>query len=150
MCLYINETATLKVAKERITAFKVLAVKGYKGYYESQLWYLTPFQNNKVRLGGEYKAKDDIDRFCRTILPDSAFKDYPEAITCGVIHTFKTFEGAMEAVCNSMYFWNGHYVIVKAYIPKGTEYYEGIFELTGIPALASTKIRYSKTILYHQ
>lgn len=139
MCLYIKKNQEIKVATERIVAYKVLAVL-------SDGSYATAFRNVSVKLGGKYKAQGFIDRRCRHLHKESKFRSYGEYIGGGVIHTFKNLEDAKKIVKSPLYWFPSKLVIVKAYIPKGSEYYEGIFESTGIPSYGSREVRYSKAI----
>ena len=65
-------------------------------------------------------------------------------ITSGVFHSVATIEDARELLSNDNYcFDNGDFVgIAKCIIPKGAEYYEGVFENSGIPSYGSREIIY--------
>lgn len=65
-------------------------------------------------------------------------------ITSGVFHSITTFEDAMNLLGNDDYYLdNGDFVgIAKCIIPKGAEYYEGVFESTGIRSYGSREIIY--------
>ena len=70
----------------------------------------------------------------------------------GAFHSFQNLRHTKDFFKNAPilgYFINDMYItgIVKCVIPKGSEYYEGVFEGTGIPSYASKEIRYEEIIL---
>lgn len=70
----------------------------------------------------------------------------------GAFHSFQNLSHTKDFFKNAPilgYFFNQAFItgIVKCVIPKGSEYYEGVFEGTGIPSYASKEIRYEEIIL---
>ena len=73
-------------------------------------------------------------------------------ITSGVFHSVATFEDALNLLDNDDYYLdNGNFVgIAKCIIPKGAEYYEGVFESTGIRSYGSREIIYESIELLQE
>jgi len=87
-------------------------------------YYSTPYMNQKVSLGEEYKSTILIDIYKNTISK--------------ALHSFKYKNDAMI----SCYDCGG--VIVECIIPKGSTYYVG--EFNDKPSYASNKLKYIKII----
>ena len=72
-------------------------------------------------------------------------KGYNKFVNKGLIHSFKTLEGAKKSFTLPDFvltLTEDCSYIVKCIIPKGTEYYEGIFEDTMLSCYASKKLTY--------
>jgi len=83
--------------------------------------------------------------------PDDTIDNYRisrSRIDGGVFHSIVNLEDAKDLIMNDRYFYaafhgNGDFVgIAECIIPKGTEYYVGVFESTGIPSYGSRDIIY--------
>ena len=112
--------------------------------------------NYPIVLGTTYGAKEIVnvkDRFVPILERPSKTK-YTKAVHEGVIHTFKSLRGVKRFLKNfsRMYMFDtGCYAVVKCIIPKGTIYYDGIFENTRIASYASGQLKYEKEVVYrHQ
>ena len=145
MCISSNTSLKPKIAEEDIVCYKILIFISYdKSYY-------TPFQHVKVQLNKVYFEPD----FTKSINDENNYriimqKMCPEkkcyfAYQKHMLHTFKTLEET-KSFCS---FWNdcdvsNDYTIVKAIIPKGSKYIEGIFRQLHFNAtsFASEKIVY--------
>lgn len=77
-------------------------------------------------------------------------------LSSGAFHSFQNLSHTKDFFKNAPilgyfmgYFANRAFItgIAKCVIPKGSEYYEGVFESTGIPSYASKEIRYEEIIL---
>ena len=138
MCLYLKQKQSKpKVAEKAIECYKILRPNKLAGTY------FTPCRDVEVRLGHVYRglglrAVKNLD-----VRPDS----YKYYVSIGFIHSFRTFKDAEKAINK----WKWDYgfnncVIVRCSIPKGSTYYEGVFEDTMIPSYASTAIRYGTRV----
>ena len=145
MCLYIHTTDRLgKIAEKSIKCYKIL----WK--WEGPIFpkYRTPIQLCPIDLGETYNAYGEPDLY---YLNGFEHRYYGMGVGAGTIHTFKDKKGAMRFIqeYRTDYFLNDYdLVIVPCTIPKGTKYFEGAFENTGIESYASTKLRYGTKEVY--
>ena len=146
MCLYLKDKKS-KVATKDITCYKVLVEHedfGPRGGITRR--YNTPFQEAPAKLGVTLKAYGGIELGKLTWAKSAMAEGYTHYVAAGVIHTFKTLRGARKAVNDDNYCFGYQPVIVKCVIPKGTEYFEGVFEYTGIASYASVKVEVGKRV----
>ena len=146
MCLYLKDKKP-KVATKDITCYKVLVEFeeiGPRGGIKRK--YRTPFQEAPAKLGVTLKAYGCIKLGKLTWAKDTMAQGYTHFVAAGLIHTFKTLQGARKAVNDDNYCFGYQPVIVKCVIPKGTEYFEGVFEYTGINSYASSKVEVGKRV----
>ena len=98
-----------------------------------------------------FESIDKLKKWKRCEEPHPEGIEIRAAIYGGVFHSFKYLSDTED------YFYNGEKVgyrsyngsyklIVECVIPAGTEYYEGVFETTGIPSYGSRSIRYRKIL----
>lgn len=145
MCLYVKDYNP-KVAKKDIVCYKLL--RENIEYPSETKRYYTPFQDLKIILGQEVKAKGGLQKGTRKIFEWSSNREYRKLIYSGVIHTFKTFKDVEDFMLKFASQYDAkNAVVVRCVIPKGTEYYEGIFESTGLKSYASKKLIYGGRIL---
>lgn len=107
MCLEVN--TQYKIAKEDIVCYKILE-KDYNGDLFS------PFTLFRWDLNKFTKAKGR---------PISTIFNGPKYITIGYFHTFKSIVAAKKQL---MLCSNRNHLICKCIIPKGTKYWEGLYE----------------------
>ena len=107
MCLRTRNNEPL-VAKEDIVCFKLLKNSKFLFFFNR---YYTPFQEVRVKLNQKLNAhgEEEID----------IISPYYRDIGGGFIHAFR---GLLVAKREKEDRW----IIVKAIIPKGIRYYEGI------------------------
>ena len=117
MCL--SNASKIKIAKKDIVCW----VK--RGKEEDM--YISPFYRYRMKLNKIYKANE----------PGWAGQRSPFNIYGGYFHLFKQKKGSRGCFGN---------FIVKAIIPKGTEYYEGESHLDGIRGYASKKLKLVKEV----
>lgn len=102
-----------------------------------------------------YYPFESIDKLCKW---NAGKEPHPEgieiggAIYGGVFHSFKYLSDTEDFFHNKGTLGynegNGRYkLIVECVIPAGTEYYEGVFETTGIPSYGSRSIRYRRILV---
>lgn len=138
MCLYLKqEQSKPKVAEKAIECYKILYPNKWTGTY------FTPCKNVEVRLGHVYRGLG-LRAVGNLVARPDGYKYY---VSIGFIHSFRTHEDAEKAINK----WKWDYgfdncVIVRCSIPKGSTYYEGVFEDTMIPSYASTAIRYGTRV----
>lgn len=92
------------VAKEDIVCYKILIKRGNELY--------TPYQEVKIKPG-IFKATGTLSEDCRT---------RRKTVREGVIHTFAKYDQALDRKDRKST------LIYKCVIPKGTNYYIGLFE----------------------
>lgn len=92
------------VAKEDIVCYKILIKRGNELY--------TPYQEVKIKPG-IFKATGTLSEDCRT---------RRKTVREGVIHTFAKYDQALDEKGGK------NTLIYKCVIPKGTNYYIGLFE----------------------
>lgn len=152
MCLFIkNKNLKPKVARKDIVCYKIVKTNSLyrlrddeRGKYR----FITPFQGAYVELGMTVEAKggnaqpNPIYWWTPRRIKD---KGYNKFVNKGLIHSFKTLEGAKKSFTFPDYAFTlteDRCYIVKCIIPKGTKYYEGIFEDTMLSCYASEKLTY--------
>lgn len=148
MCLYVKEeNATLTTAKKDITCYKILRKSSnqFSGSNQfGEVCYKTPFFYCNVKLG-ERVVAEGYQEFGRRSFPFK--KDFTHVANGGFIHTFASMQGIKSFFKNwkeEYSFGLYDYVVVKCHIPKGAQYYKGIFEATGLASYASTELVYGK------
>ena len=142
MCLYVKkENAKLITAEKDITCYKILRKSKDRFGIVS---YNTPFYGFRIELG-EREVAAGYQNFHHR---ESAYlKRYTYVASGGFIHTFSSMQGIKSFLKNwridyAMYIDN--IVVVKCHIPKGAQYYKGVFEGTGLASYASTELVYGK------
>lgn len=145
MCLYVKEENTKLITAEKdITCYKIL--RKWKTRY-GEVRYKTPFFFCNVELG-ERVVAEGYKEFGHKSIPFK--KHFTHIATGGFIHTFASMQG-VNAFFNkwkeAYSFYMSEYVVVKCHIPKGAQYYKGIFEATGLASYASTELVYGKEII---
>lgn len=144
MCLAVNKTKRVKVAKEDIICYKV--VKRHGSYYE------TPYRNQQIKLGALYDESDNpmvVEHSCGFINDWNG--DTYKTIHGNAFHSFANLKDAKWEAND----WGGYaydIIVVECIIPKGTKYYEGFHgiyntSIGGYPdGYASERILYTSTI----
>lgn len=121
MCLRI--TNTRKCAEEDIPCYKVLH-RCDKDHLQ------TPYQNMKVEMGKSYTSK----------LDNASYLVYEG------LHSFASFYDAVTEKDT----WKGKYCIAECIIPKGADYYTGLFfnncACMYLESYASDKLQYIKIV----
>ncbi len=141
MCLYLTkQNKEPKVAEKSIECYKLVLKRPYNRF-------VTPFMYCEIDLGEVIKAYPRVP-MVRKSERTSEHSRYKFFVGAGVIHTFKTIEGAKKAA--RMLFFSSDIAIVKCTIPTGSLYFEGAFDDTGIQCYASTSVRYWKKIVYQK
>ena len=152
MCLAVNKTQRVKVAKEDIICYKV--VRRYKKVDHNE--YETPYRDQPIELGGFYDESDnlmDIEYACGAL--DDWDGDTYKSVRGNAFHSFANLKDAKwEARDWGYYKEKGveDMIVVECIIPKGARYYKGInaiynAEIAGYPdGYASNKIIYTSTI----
>jgi hypothetical protein len=135
MCLYIDNIGAPKVAKRSIRVYKVIG-KGKDVLF-------TPYFSRRINLGRVYGSWLDA--------PNT------DGIVRKGIHSFRYLHDATELATNIT---NSTpcccMIVVKCYIPKGSNYYSGTFEICTVDhsdkysCYASDKIKYSTEVLYEK
>jgi len=123
MCLTITNRNKRRTTKTNVSCFKIL---NYNSYGE----YFTPFQRCKIDIGGEYFSNLRTSGFLNT------------KVEIG-IHSFVRLKDAKRII--STHDGLSNCVIIKCYIPSGSEYYQGLFKVIDdfdYPCYTSTAIKY--------
>lgn len=145
MCLYLTkQNKEPKVAEKPIECYKLVLKRAYNRL-------VTPFMHCEIDLGEVIKAypcMPMVRKSERKSEYPSKYSRYKFFVSVGVIHTFKTLEGAKKAA--RMLFFSSDIAIVKCTIPTRSLYFEGVFDDTGIQCYASTSVRYWKKIVYQK
>ena len=155
MCLYIKEKIgydplnfkpiypEMKVADKDIVCYKILTERERDGHK----YYRTPFTGNDIGLGEIIDAKGYPD-FQNCGSRFALQEGYNTSISGGFIHTFKTKQAAIRIASNCKYdgYWIDDPVIVRCKIPKGTKYYEGVFEGTMLVSYCSKTLQYGTKV----
>ena len=140
MCLYLYEgNAKAKIAKNDIKCYKVLEMQlynvGWDGYMNGHR-FSTPFQYFPVELNKVMTADDrfKVERYKGGY--SCLIRDYEDKenktkrivgdVEGGGFHSFKNLNEAVTAIIDGG--WDTFAVVVSAYIPKGSKYYEGGFD----------------------
>lgn len=129
MCL--SKISIKKIAEEDIICYKIVLKTGTNQYE-------TPFQCMKVSLNTEY-----VDT---TPTNDNLVDLSVNEINGGYYHSFKNKDNVLEY----SHHFNGAVCVLKGIIPKGSEYYEGVYTsicIGYLPAYASKKIKYIEEIV---
>lgn len=106
MCLLVN--TQYKIAKEDIVCYKILE-KDYNGNLFSP-YTLFRWELNKLTKA---EGRPYFTSFKGT-----------KNISVGYFHTFKSIVAAKKQLT----LWSNNHVICKCTIPKGTKYWEGLYE----------------------
>ena len=140
MCLYMK-TNTPIVAEKSVKCYKILSA-----HDDGELY--TPFQGCRIELGTTITAYGYKDVDYLFPLNPATSKGYKYGVYEGFIHTFADLKAAEVFLDEwSEDYWLYKPVIVECTIPKGTTYYEGVFEATYLPCYASDKLKYGKKII---
>lgn len=147
MCIYLTKkNSTPKIAKKDIVCYKLVEDVHTYGRY-SKIAY-TPFMGYCVTLGETYEAMGQrtIHEFDEYDAPHRCYTHY---FSEGGIHSFKTLEGVEKFCCwhSQTYGLDSNCKVVKCIIPKGSEYFSGVFEETRIPCYASSSLTYTEEIV---
>lgn len=124
MCL--SEISEKKIAEEDIVCYKIV-------HKFTDKHYRTVFQGMKVFLNTEYTDTASEDDF------------FPNEINGGYYHSFKDKNSTIKY----SRFFGAPACVLKGIIPKGSEYYEGVYVsiYDGVlPGYASKKIKYIEEI----
>lgn len=141
MCLKLYEkNLREKTAEENIECYKILEKYKFWWFYK----YKTVIQEFKIKLGKKYKSKF-------TFGLETYYHEHKHNVfKCRTIeqglHSFQKFEDAKTFCKNQFKDVSKNYVIVKCYIPKNSNYYNGLFN--NYDAFASAKLQYTKEILH--
>lgn len=135
MCLYIGESPEQLIADADICCYKVLFNNKKAVIFQTlfrQKGFLTPYQNTKVVIGRAYKSEFTFSM---------AGKGVEKAL-----HSYGSIESAKVDVdfFNGFSTYKGKMCICRCIIPKGSRYYEGIYD--GKASYASNKIKYLEII----
>ena len=170
ICYKIVNATTTPYNENFYANGKLPAATNYKG---NKYFFFSPFQampiefgkvmrdGNKVRIKETYNTHYYPFKTCEkqakhwrlNTMGDMFFaKRAKFVLSGGAFHSFQNLRHTKDFFKNAPilgYFINDMYItgIVKCVIPKGSEYYEGVFEGTGIPSYASKEIRYEEIIL---
>lgn len=133
MCLIIESESNPKpkIADEHIVCYKVIEL--YNGNW------LTPFRSKKIEIGKTYESKLNCD-----------FVAYMEYSVDTGLHSMTDYNGARK-LKEILTFVEPRraYEIVKCVIPKGSQYYEGIFKANYhnlLSSYASSKVEYREFV----
>ena len=142
MCLilYKNHRISKKeIAKEDIECYKVLEKYKFLGKFTR---YKTIVIFFKIKLGKQYSSKFE---FGSETYFDKYLRCFSKRRTIEKgLHSFAKLKDA-KAFCKDQFNLSLNHVIVKCYIPKGAEYYKGIFN--EYEAYVSNKLKYTTEIL---
>lgn len=140
---YLNDDKTLKykVAEEDLTFYKVVRLPKEKEGVHSQ--FVSPFLSSEINTYQMYEMDDYTVYEIGHVLNISA----------GMIHLISTLEDAYklkDKMETRDKFYNYEYHVLKAIIPKGTKYIEGVFDWyimdCHVNAIATKKIWYIDTL----
>ena len=151
MCLKIKHGSGLNRAKEDIICYKVVRVDVRHTAILSKEIFLTPYQetpiSNEVINGRKpFIAKDYKGEEINEEALFEMEKPVLDTISGCAIHTFATKNGAKtEATEIRDIFILDKFCVYKCIIPKGTLYYEGIYDHK--KSFASHKIVFKERVL---
>lgn len=141
MCLILyRKHQKEEIAEENIECYKILEKYKYWWFYR----YKTAMVSFKVKFGKQYKAKfvfgleTHFDKCTNQVFRSKSIEEG--------LHSFSKFEDAKTFCTNQFKDVSKNYVIVKCYIPKNANYYNGMFN--DYEAYASTRLQYTKEILH--
>ena len=126
MCLYAKQVS--KIADNDIVCYKVIEI-WFDGYM------CTPYQYKTINFGIRYYECGTFKHYnvlvTQNIVSNDTITNNNVIITGDSIHLFKDLEDAIKFAKyknNSNHSSNFSYQVIKAIIPKGTEYIEGEFQ----------------------
>ena len=147
MCLYATKKPV--VAKKELTFYKVLCdwvehahpeiTDKYDNWPKDPSQYkkvlMSPYQNMDVEIGTEYKITEcDHIQVHATKIDEGVLGN---VVTHGAFHLFASLEDAKRFVEDTgagfISWYNKSLIIVKAIVPEGAEYVEGIMPELGPP-----------------
>ena len=131
MCLEIKKSSVAIIAEEDIECYKIL--KRHSGTVLE--WFATWYMNTPVELNKTYYSEMCIE--------SCGWDGCSDLITKG-LHSYANLDDCIADNLND--FESRTWLIVKCYIPKGSEYYKGKF--VAYSSYASNSIRYTDEILY--
>lgn len=133
-----------KVAEEDITCYKVVRLPKEKEGVRSQ--FVSPFLSSEINTYQMYEMDDYTVYEIGHVLNISA----------GMIHLISTLEDAYklkEKMELQNKFYNYEYRVLKAIIPKGTKYIEGVFDWyimdCELNAVATKKVWYTEQMPFY-
>ena len=143
MCIISNTSLKPKIAEEDIVCYKVLVISSV----DDTLF--TPFQNMNVELNKEYFEPNFIESLNKVIMEHhDIVKVNPYKPYCYNEYMFHTFKNKDDA----MYFKNcieyRNSTVIKAIIPKGSKYIEGIFSYSSYYTYIEVESFGSEKIIY--
>lgn len=128
MCLHLNPTQyEMKTATEDITVYKFL-IKTPKGILK------TPYRKKIIKIGKHYDSELKIQDSENCLLMYS----FPKVVNEG-LHSFQSKYKAHMNIAAST-----RHVLAECIIPKGSNYYEGMFGYD--PCYASNCIYYKELL----
>lgn len=130
MCLEIKKKSVAIIAEEDIECYKIL-----KHSDVVLKWLATWYMNTLVELNKTYYSEIRIE--------SCGWNDRSDLITKG-LHSYANLDDCIADNLND--YKSRTWIIVKCYIPKGSEYYVGKF--VAYSSYASNSIRYTDEILY--
>lgn len=139
MCLALCKYPIKEIANENIECYKILEKHEFFWWFFK---YKTAIQNYSIRLGEKYKS--EIEFGSDYFFYKDGTRRY-NTVEKG-LHSFTNLEDAIKFCKNQFKNISKNYVIVKCYIPKYEEYYNGKFN--EYDAYASKKLQYTKEILH--
>lgn len=149
MCLAVNKTKRVKVAKEDIICYKVIKRIG-KGV---GLRYETPYRDQPIQLRTLYDESNNpmvVEHSCGFIQDWNG--DEYKSIHGNAFHSFAKLKDAKWEANDWGTGDDYNMIVVECIIPKGTKYYKGFHgiyntSIDGYPeGYASEKILYTSTI----
>ena len=134
MCLCISKKAEFEKAKKDIVFYKVLEREKNEKFPFIHT-YKTPYMGVEVKLRKRYDENEDAET------KELFFSDYIEK---GVIHLFANYDNAVDRADRTR---NG--CVVKAVIPKGSEYIKGYFYPAigySVPSIGAKSVIYKRVV----
>ena len=119
MCLYAKQVS--KIADNDIVCYKVI-----KNWFDGSM--CTPYQYKTINFGIRYYECGTFKHYNVLVTQNIVFKTNNNVIiTSNSIHLFKDLEEAIKFANYKNDTKHKPYQVIKAIIPKGTEYIEGEF-----------------------
>jgi hypothetical protein len=144
MCLYVKGKE-IKTAEEDIVCYKVLKID--RNFLDQECAY-TPYTG--LQIGKCFlKGEADFHAFGPSDIKLENLYSSRYEVSCGFVHTCSDLESAKKLCECLLTFTCPMVVIYKCIIPKGTEYYEGVWSFSAESSrasYASKKIRFVKEI----